>query len=100
MKNKIPKLKKKINAFLVEEEGKISKQSLLKTGILLTTAAVGTAVAAKKVSALHTSGGTQVFHDNGMAIRSTGHSVSANHGHHGSHASHGSHSSHGSHGQW
>ena len=35
---KIPQIKKKIQSFLVEEEGKISKESLLKTGIFFTLA--------------------------------------------------------------
>jgi hypothetical protein len=34
-KNKlIPKIKKKVNAFLVGEEGKISKEAILKAGII------------------------------------------------------------------
>lgn len=30
----IPKIKKKINAFLIGEEGKISKQALMKAGVI------------------------------------------------------------------
>jgi hypothetical protein len=37
---KLPKLKKKISAFLTKEDGKISKQALIKTGILLSAAAI------------------------------------------------------------
>ena len=33
--NKIPKVKKKVNSFLVGEEGKISKQSVLAVGTVL-----------------------------------------------------------------
>lgn len=32
--NNIPKIKKKVNAFLVGEEGKISKESILKLGVI------------------------------------------------------------------
>jgi hypothetical protein len=38
--DKLPKLKKKISSFLIKEEGKISKESLIKTGILLSAIAI------------------------------------------------------------
>ena len=41
---KIPKIKKKVSAFLVGEEGKISKQALMKTGAILSVAAAGTII--------------------------------------------------------
>ena len=37
IKKKIPKIKKMVNAFLVGQEGKISKQSIIKAGLLLGT---------------------------------------------------------------
>lgn len=35
MANALPKIKKKINAFLLGEDGKISKASVVSTGVLL-----------------------------------------------------------------
>ncbi len=48
---KLPEIKKKISSFLSKEDGKISKENLLKTGLVL--GAVGIA-SAKLVSAGHT----------------------------------------------
>ena len=53
----IPKIKKKINAFLIGEEGKISKESLLKTGMVITAFAVGSAIAASVVGGAYGSFG-------------------------------------------
>ncbi|MBU4069700.1 MAG: hypothetical protein KJ646_01850 [Nanoarchaeota archaeon] len=53
IKSKIPQIKKKIHAFLVGEEGKISKQSLLKTGLVLGGIALGAATS-QSVSAGNT----------------------------------------------
>ena len=36
----LPKLKKKISSFLTKEDGKITKTSLIKAGILLSSAAI------------------------------------------------------------
>ena len=87
IKSKIPKIKKKIYAFLVGEEGKISKQSLLKAGIVLGTLGI---LSGKFCSATDTlSLGTY-----------DGSSATATHTSHSSHSSHSSHGSHGSHGSW
>jgi hypothetical protein len=80
---RLPKIKKKVNAFLVGEEGKISKKSLLKVGAVLSTIALGSALSAEKTKAELCSG-----------------SGSATHASHSSHGSHSSHSSHGSHASW
>ena len=53
MDNKIPKIKKKITAFLVGEEGKISKKSLLTLGVMLSGAVIGSIMNSKVVSASH-----------------------------------------------
>ena len=37
---KIPKLKKKVSSFLTKEDGKISKEKLVKTGVLLSAGAI------------------------------------------------------------
>ena len=77
--SKIPKIKKNIKAFLNSEDGKITKKSIIKAGIILGT--IGSIVDANMASA----------HEN-FSITETGH-IS-----HGSY--HGAHGSHGSHGQW
>ena len=47
----IPKLKKKISAFLVSEEGKMSKESLIKTGAIIGAIALSSALAANNAAA-------------------------------------------------
>lgn len=47
---KLPKLKKKIGSFLTKEEGKINKESLIKTGVLIAAFSIGSAMNAKVVS--------------------------------------------------
>ncbi|MBW2979908.1 hypothetical protein KY360_00645 [Candidatus Woesearchaeota archaeon] len=124
MKMKIPQLKKKVNAFLIGEEGKISKESLLKVGALLSGAALGIALASKKAYANHVSHSQasdgacttaaddcvpdttvicngNTYHGNSLTVYTTPSSVNAEHAHcietHNSHSSHSSHGSHGSH---
>ena len=82
--NKIPIIKKNIEAFLLSEEGKISKKSIIKAGLVLFLLSAASASQVKDASALghtsygiHTSAGSTNTHCN-----------------HTSHASHGSHSSH------
>jgi|SRR3989344_7404811 len=108
MDSKIPKIKKKVNAFLVGEEGKISKHSLLKGAVTAGIISAGTLLASKGALA-------QQSHSNTLSVSyasptATGthahhashsnHSNHANHSNHGSHSSHGSHGSHGSHNSW
>ncbi|MBW2979910.1 hypothetical protein KY360_00655 [Candidatus Woesearchaeota archaeon] len=124
MKMKIPQLKKKVNAFLIGEEGKISKESLLKVGALLSGAALGIALASKKAYANHVSHSQgsdgacntyaddpsqctpgfcddDIFHGNNLAVGEAPGSITPSHAHcvetHNSHSSHSSHGSHGSH---
>ncbi len=86
-----PKVKRKVNAFLVGEEGKISKKSLIKTGAFLGAIALSSAV-------LSTSASAQTHINNLQGNFNAGTStLTGSHVHHGSHAQHGSH---GSHGQW
>ena len=79
---KLPKLKKKINAFLVGEEGKISKSNLIKGGILLGSMipTVGIVVARHVSYDYHTNNFSDTVHSNSVE-------------HHASHGSHGHHSS-------
>lgn len=65
-KKNFPKIKKNIKNFLLSEEGKISKQSVMKAGLVL--GALGLFIDPVVTNAQH-----------------------ASHGSHGSHASHGSH---------
>lgn len=92
MAGMLPEVKKKVNAFLVGEEGKISKKSLIKTGAFLGAIAVGSAVLSSSASA-------QATHSNTISGSFDGatNTISGTHTHHGSHSSHGSHGSHGSH---
>ena len=93
MEIEVPRIKKRINAFLVGEDGKISKQSLLAIGTALGTAAlsnIGSAVHSNSVTSIANTG----------TILHTHHSSHNSHSSHGSHGSHGSHSSHGSHCSW
>jgi len=108
---KIPKLKKKISSFLTKEDGRISKENLIKTGVLLSAAAM----ASLKMVKADCPPDSSVGHDDhcndltlsyGPPGTATGahnhaiHSSHSSHGSHNSHNSHASHGSHGSHGQW
>lgn len=90
MEIEIPRIKKRINAFLVGEEGKISKQSLLAIGTALGTVALSNAAKA------YDHGGGGIYYTTGSYKISHGHHAS--HSAHSSHSSHGAHSSHSSHG--
>ena len=92
MKKNVPEIKKKVNAFLLGEQGKMSKDSIIKAGLLVGAFAVGVAINAKKTEApVNHSNSLSASYDSGTGA------ASANHSHHASHSSHGSH---GSHAQW
>jgi hypothetical protein len=95
MEIEIPTFRKRINAFLVGEEGKISKHSLLAIGTVLGTVALSNAA-----SAACCKGGSTPCHTNNFYTnpQTDGSSYKAIHGHHSSHGSHGSHSNHTNHG--
>jgi hypothetical protein len=116
IRKKLPEIKKTINAFLVGEEGKISKQSIIKAGIVLGTVSLSTlSVAGTHSDAItHTNNLGTLTYDN-VANAKTSHSQHASHSSeitapvHGnsggggdttSPTTHASHASHGSHGQW
>lgn len=99
---RIPKLKKKIGSFLTKEDGKISKENLIKAGILLSAAVIATL---KTADAGHSntphSNSITADYSAGTATGTHSHSPAhSNHSSHSSHGSHASHGSHGSHGQW
>lgn len=76
----IPKLKKKINAFLTKEDGRISKDKLIKTGVLLGAVALASGLAVQDASA-----GTT--HGNSLGVSYSGGTATGTHGHHASHSS-------------
>jgi hypothetical protein len=90
----IPKIKKKVSAFVKEEKGSISKQSMLSIGSLLSSiAAAGIVLKEVEAGAISISST-----DDGVSAQVTGsHSHHSSHSSHGSHSSHSSHSSHASH---
>jgi hypothetical protein len=83
---KIPKLKKKISSFLTKEEGKISKEKLIKAGILLGAAAL---VSVNEVEAGH----SNTPHNNNLNLNYVKPSAIGTHIHAAAHSSHSSHSS-------
>ena len=85
---KIPKIKKRINAFLLNEEGKVSKKNMFKTGVLFAGASTLIVTSASMTES------SQLAHTEKATMEHS------SHGSHASHASHASHGSHGSHGSW
>ena len=82
MKSKIPAVKKKIASYILGEDGKISKQALIKVGAILGTAALSSILISNNVVAGHTShtlNALTLHYDEGAA--------SAVHSHHASHSS-------------
>ena len=94
------RLEKKLSAFLLGEEGKITKQSVISVGAL-----VGTSALLGGMAEAHTSSITSNYEPtNYMVTGSHGshsahsaHSVHASHGSHGSHGVHSAHSAHSAH---
>jgi len=87
-KNKIPRIKKDIQDFLIAEEGTISKKSVIDTGLALALLTVFLGSQTQEASGQypHTSGGTHTSLGGDPA--ETCHNQHSNHGSHGSHASH------------
>ena len=104
---KIPQLKKKISSFLTKEDGKISKENLIKAGILLGSVAL---LSIKNVSAdcpIDTSPNhddhcnTSTPHSSSLSLRYAHPTATGSHNdapgvHNDSHGNHVSHVSHGS----
>jgi hypothetical protein len=110
---KLPEFKKKVNSFLTKEDGKISKESIIKSGVLIAALSLGAAIATKTASSAitcdpnceelsnptsykdHSQSGL-TDHNNNMNITSEGSNAIGAHNHcaqecHTSHDSHGSH---------
>jgi hypothetical protein len=79
----IPKVKKKITGFLLSEEGKISKQSLLSLGSFISAAVIGGVLATKEAAAQHTNE-LSVSYSDGTATGTHVHHNSAEHSNGGS----------------
>ena len=86
-KEYLPKIKKKISSFLVEEKGGISKHKMITVGAFLGS-----------ISLLNLLPEVQAAHSNYFNVSWNSGNITAEHGHHASHSSHSSHSSHTSHG--
>ena len=84
---KLPELKKKVTSYLLSEEGKISKQSLMALGAFLGGAAISSILMADSVNA-HSS--SQTDHDNSLKFTYSANDKAAigKHNHHSSHGSH------------
>ncbi len=82
----LPKIKKKISSFLTKEDGKISKEKLIKAGILLGAAAL---VSIKGAEAGH----SNTPHNNVLNLNYVKPSAIGTHNHAAAHSSHSSHSS-------
>jgi len=91
MVKKFPSIKKSLSAFLLGEEGRISKESVLKMGVIFGAAALSTGILSKDVNAQH-SHSLYTSHTEVPTYQVTGY-----HNHHASHSSHSAHSNHGSH---
>jgi len=85
----LPKLKKKVTSFLLSEEGKMPKHSLLSLGSFLSAAVISGVIATKQTAAS--------IHSNAVDVTSETVGYVGAHSHHTSHSSHGSHGSHSSH---
>ena len=87
----LPSIRKTVSSFLLEEEGKISKQSLLKVG-----AAIGSISAMAGIaSAAHSQ---NIAHSQAVSLGYSANTITATHSHYDpAHSSHSSHSSHASH---
>lgn len=80
VKKKITKnIKKKINEFLLNEDGKISKATIIKTGAVLITVSEALSQDTFAVNSISKSGT--------KCVRHSSHSSHGSHGSHGSHAS-------------
>jgi len=79
----IPKLKRKISSFLSKEDGRISKENFIKTGLLVGAVGVGITIAASGAIA-------SIEHTNNLSGSYSNNVVTGTHGHHSSHGSHSS----------
>ena len=74
----LPKIKKKITSFLLSEEGKIPKHSLLSMGSFVSAAVIGGVLLSKEAAATYT---------NDLAVDYAGNTATGTHAHHSVHSS-------------
>lgn len=79
-KKDLPVMKKKISDYIMGEEGRISKQSLMAMGAFLGSAALGSILFSDDVAAQET-------HINSLTLGYSGGNATATHSHHASHSS-------------
>ena len=107
----LPAIKKDIKNFLLSEEGKVSKNNMIKIGMGLAVLGSMMGFSASTASAGHDSGffnepnrGGHSSHgahgSHGSHHAHSSHGAHGSHGSHNNHKNHASHGSHGSHGQW
>lgn len=91
----LPQLKKKVSSFLTKEDGKISKEKLIKTGVIIGALAVASAT----VAAGHSSRPAFNTHTNQMSIsgETTPGTATGIHSHNIQTTPHSSHSQHSDH---
>lgn len=89
MANTIPSLKKKLSSFASDENGKISKESLVKAGAAL--------LALGGMASANSSHSQNITHGDASTLTYSGSTITATHVHydppHSNHSSHGSHGS-------
>lgn len=78
----LPKIKKRVNAFLVGEEGKISKKNVIKLGVVLGSVAAS-GLFAKNVHAGH----SNWTHGNELSVSYSHPEGTGDHQHHANHSS-------------
>lgn len=88
---KLPVIKKKISAYIMGEEGRISKQALISMGAFLGSAALSSVLLSDSVYAGHASHASHLT--NALSLGYEGGEATGTHSHHASHGSHSSHSS-------
>jgi len=86
MINKLPEIKKTINAFLVGEEGKISKHSIIKAGVVLAAVSLSALNIASAETTHDETLHTDLYpHSNSLDSDYSGGTASGTHDHHASH---------------
>lgn len=90
-KKNLPVIQKKISAYIMGEEGRISKQSLIAVGAFLGSAALSSILLSESVNADHSSHASHLT--NALTLGYKGGEATGTHSHHASHGSHDSHSS-------
>ncbi len=94
----LPEIKKKLSAFLKEEDGRITKENLVATGAALVALSgmLNAACTSHNQNTSHTDSSTMAYNTGTRVITATHSHYDPAHCNHSSHSSHGSHGSHSS----